>query len=316
MSVEKEEKGLIYMISCSLIGVDVNLRKSTLGGEFIYNAPRCGKENHLNIDDVNAVLSIGKTDPLYGVQKYQEVAEKWNGKVVRSKDTIAYCIARNMLETEYEGILNLRKSASKTANLKCNFDGEETPFTITVKAKTEAALPTEWLLHAGELTSEMLKEQNQVMKKESLENRFLLYENDPPDVLSRLIKGDELIDALEIRPLTFRGHDKVAFLIHWSDTKNPIQHATDFTNRIVSLQKDVKKASTIGDKLTATLDKVADQFESESMKYYVSDSHHVDMQKLQKDVEKKARRLLADSLLWLDSEIARMVHEEKIGEGD
>jgi transcription elongation factor Elf1 len=313
MSVIKEQDGLIFTISCALVGVDVNLKKSTLGGEFIYNCPRCTKENRINMNDAKACFSVGETDLLSPIQQYEEVAEYWTKKVESTKDFIADLIARNALEKKHGGTLNLRKAASKTVDFKCLFCEQKTSFSITVEAKTEAPLPTEWLLHSGELTSAMLKEQKSLMKKETLEQRFLLYDKEAPNILSQLIKADELIDVLETKSLTFKGHEKVAFLLAWSDSKNPLNHASEFTARIVSLQHDIKKASTIGTKLTTALDMVADEFESESMKYYVSSAHGADMQKLQSGVEKKARQLLADALLWLNSEIGRLVNDEKIG---
>jgi hypothetical protein len=298
-------KGIRLDVQCGLLGV--NVHKSL--GRIILTDPACQKENPINMDDVKAdVASSGKLSALLDYVKVVEDLKPLED----SKEFVEFLLARSTcISKNPERIGHITEKIEVTSYIVCKLCERKIPLKITAEAKEKAKVPLNWLQYRG-----LISEKTAEGYKDDLNEMFLLHDNDRPDILVRLLDARELIQALDVKPmpLNWKSHERLAYLIFPNEIGKPssLERANEFTKRIQGLQSDIKNAAKVDKEFNESLEQLS-QFNVSEVREFFNKTIKVTMpNEIEKLIAKKARRLLADSLLWLSEEITKVVNEGKL----
>jgi hypothetical protein len=298
-----KDAGVIFTVESALISADAKLREKF--GKIFYNCPFCGRENSFSKDDI--AISFGWR--LTRIKQYVQVANDFQ-PVKKAEDFITFLITQAQCNRKhYERYGKISRNASIMMTSKCSFCEKSLSFNISSEAEIKTTIPVDWMASEG-LLSEVAG-----FDKESVEQTFLIYEKDPPETYKNLMQARDLIEALSTRPLSFKNHEKVAYLIKWAEEdKNPMRNAEEFQKYVKGLQNDIKKTFSVANEFKEAVERTS-RFENEQMSCFLGDyiiKFGANCTDIQKSLKKKAQRLLADALLWLKKEVERLVFSDKI----
>lgn len=302
-----EKDGVLYHVENVLMGKTLNVRKSRLGN-IHYNCPHCAGKNKFGMDDIRLAFSDVRGDKLFSVQQYAKVSSDLRS-LEDAKDFISYlvkraqCREKHLAATKY-----VRQRAEVTLRLKCLRCEKDASFGVSAEAKIKAPIPIEWISPEAELVSELAGE--------DLSQVYDLSDMDKPDALQRLLGAKELFQALEVRPLTWKGHDKLLWLMDWDQREKSMPEcAEEFLQRVQNLRSDIEKAPIVVKGFVDIAEKqLLDAFKTSTARqtftlflsgFRIQDS-------FDNELLRRLRRQLAENLLWLNDEVSRLVTSGKL----
>jgi len=307
-AVTFEKDGVLYRVENVLLGKTVNLRKSRLGN-IHYNCPHCAGKNEFGMDDIYLTFNDIRGDKLYPVQQYAKVSSDLRG-LEKTRDFISYLVKRAQCRKKHlEASKHVRQRAGITLRLKCTRCEKDVSFSVVVEAKVKAPIPIDWTVSEGELASERAAE--------DLGEKYELSDMDRPDVLQHLMGAKELLDALETRPLIWKGHEKIMWLMEWDrrDDKSVPECASEFLQRVQDLRSDMEKAPSVVKGFVDNAEKqLLDRFKTDSPRHTCSQFVNVfrSGDGFEHGILGRLRRQLAENLLWLNDEVSRLVAAGKL----
>jgi len=310
-AVTFEKDGVLYHVENALMGKAVKLRKSRFGN-IHYNCPHCRGKNEFGMDEIYLTFNDISGDKLYPVQQYAKVSSDLRG-LEETRDFISYLVKRAECRKKHlEASKHVRQRAGITLRLKCIRCETETTFNVVAEAKVKAPIPIDWTVSEGELASERAAE--------DLGEKYELSDMDRPDVLQRLMGAKELLDALETRPIVWRGHEKIMWLIEWDrrDEKSVPECAEEFMRRIEDLRSDIEKAPMIIKGFVDNAEKqLLNNFKTTAPRHIYSEFVSVLCSEdgFENVLLRRLRRQLAENLLWLQDEINKLVMTGKLDAG-
>jgi hypothetical protein len=228
-----------------------------------------------------------------GVVLYQKFGERCRG-LSKATRLVEYLVKRAGILYEFrnDNLNAMRKIASAMAQIKCETCGKKTELSITVEAKTKGlpiALPVE-----------------SALDKEEIEDFFLVKEGDTPRNYAALAEAKRMLIPLAERNLSFSGHKDLVRRIHWEpkEPEKPEQSAEKFVGRVNALQKDIAK---VGEMLKGEEPEEV-KFATEEARMTLSRIAIQRRSSLSNSLLRALRRSLAENLLWLGSEVDRIVN--------